>query len=107
MQGVIKKMKDKAFPKITIALAIVDMVSAVSFFVVQIINLINPNTVSRDAMRVLLIISAVAILVFLAVRVAAIAIGAKTPGAVTIAAYAADLAWVAAMIFVLKNLGVF
>lgn len=102
-----QKMKDRVFSKITMAAAFVDIASAIAFFVVQIINLIKTNTVSYDAVRVFLIISAVAIIVFLAVRVVGIAIGAKSPKVITLIAYAADLAWVIAMIFVLKNLRVF
>ncbi len=100
-------MKEKVFPKITIAAAFVDIAAALTFFVVQIINLIKPYTVNSNTMLGFLIASAVAIIVFLAVRVVGIAIGAKSPKVITLIAYAADLAWVIAMMFVLKNLGIF
>ena len=57
-------MKNKVLPKITNISAIVDIVGAVAFFIVQIINAAKPNFVSASVMLGFLIASAVAIILF-------------------------------------------
>ena len=93
-------MKNKVLPKITNISAIVDIVGAVAFIIVQIINAAKPNFVSAPVMLGFLIASAVAIILFFVLRVVGIAVGA-------IISYIVDAAWVISMIFVLKNLNIF
>ena len=98
-------MKNKVLPKITNISAIVDIVGAVAFFIVQIINAAKPNFVSASVMLGFLIASAVAIILFFVLRV--VGIGAKSSKVLTIISYIVDAAWVISMIFVLRNLNIF
>ena len=100
-------IKNKVLPKITNILAIVDIVGAVAFFIVQIINAAKPNFVSASVMLGFLIASAVAIIWFFVIRVIGIAVGTKSLKVLTIISYIVDVAWVISMIFVLKNLNIF
>ena len=100
-------MKNKVLPKITNISAIVDIVGAVAFFIVQIINAAKPNFVSASVMLGFLIASAVAIILFFVLRVIGIAVGTKSLKVLTIISYIVDVAWVISMIFVLKNLNIF
>lgn len=100
-------MKNKVLPKITNISAIVDIVGAVAFFIVQIINAAKPNFVSAPVMLGFLIASAVAIILFFVLRVIGIAVGTKSLKVLTIISYIVDAAWVISMIFVLKNLNIF
>lgn len=100
-------MKNKVLPKITNISAIVDIVGAVAFFIVQIINAAKPSFVSASVMLGFLIASAVAIILFFVLRVIGIAVGTKSLKVLTIISYIVDVAWVILMIFVLKNLNIF
>ena len=101
-------MKNKVLPKITNISAIVDIVGAVAFFIVQIINAAKPNFVSAPVMLGFLIASVVSCCLYSEyLRVVGIAVGAKSSKVLTIISYIVDAAWVISMIFVLKNLNIF
>ena len=100
-------MKNKVLPKITNISAIVDIVGAVAFFIVQIINAAKPASVSAPTMLGFLIASTVAIIIFLALRIVGVAVGAQSSKPLTVISYAVDAAWVVSMVFVLKNLNIF
>ncbi len=100
-------MKNKVLPKITNISAIVDIVGAVVFFIVQIIEAAKPGAVAAGVMLGFLIASAVAIILFFVLRVVSVAVGTKSAKVLTIISYIVDVAWVISMIFVLKNLNIF
>lgn len=100
-------MKNKVLPKVTNISALVDILGAAAFFIVQIINAAKPNFVSASVMLGFLIASAAAIIIFFVLRVVSIAVGTKSSRVLTVISYVVDAAWVVSMIFVLKKLNIF
>lgn len=100
-------MKNKVLPKVTNISALVDILGAAAFFIVQIINAAKPNFVSASVMLGFLIASAAAIIIFFVLRVVSIVVGTKSSRVLTVISYVVDAAWVVSMIFVLKNLNIF